>query len=75
MSSYNQAITLDNNNALAYENRAELYGEQNDLSKAIADFEKAIDDITKSFEIRIKDEYDTYFLEFRKEVDIELSKL
>lgn len=39
------------------------------------DFEKAIDEITKSLEKSIKDEYDTYFLEFRKEVDIELSKL
>ena len=39
------------------------------------DFEKAIDEITKSLEKSIKDEYDTYFLEFRKEVDLELSKL
>lgn len=39
------------------------------------DFEKAIDEITKSLEKSIKAEYDTYFLEFRKEVDIELSKL
>lgn len=39
------------------------------------DFEKAIDEITKSLEKSIKAEYDTYFLEFRKEVDLELSKL
>lgn len=43
LESYNRAIELDQNNAIAYYNRGIVYGKQREYEKAIEDYSRAID--------------------------------